>query len=305
MSMKKSIRFAVITAGMAFCFITSVHAADSYFSLNGFTFHLNADSNAEIHDYDNRSADVVIPDSLLDAKVVRIGDYAFFNNTAISSVCFEQASALTAIGNSAFYGCASIDSLSLPAQTELSFGSFQKCSGLESLQLSDGIDTIPTQCFYGCVSLSEVRVPASVSEISGWAFGGCESLRYVYLPDSQMHISLNAFSGDASLVFRCDSYDCDAARYARENGIPVEYSFRYLCGDANGDDTISIIDATLLQRLLGDVIEDPDGKMSVRGDVSGDGIDIMDVTDIQRYFAQLRVNDSHVGEMMVGYCAEG
>lgn len=69
--------------------------------------------------------------------------------------------------------------------------------------------------------------------------------------------------------------------YASEN------SFEYLCGDANRDEKITIVDATYIQRLLccryaNNIMPDDINIM----DVSGNGkIDILDVTRIQRYLA--------------------
>lgn len=59
----------------------------------------------------------------------------------------------------------------------------------------------------------------------------------------------------------------------------------YLVGDADGDNIISVLDATKVQRLLADYVLDEDGIIALRGDVNGDGVSILDATYIQRYLA--------------------
>ena len=302
--MKRLFRYLALTLIVISCFITAAHAADSYFELNGFVFEIDSQNKAVIHDYDGRAADVVIPDDLIGAKVVRIEDYAFFNQTGVSSVSFDQASELSSIGSSAFYGCTGLSELSLPAQTELSFASFQNCTGLRSLQLGEGITTIPSQGFYGCSSLDQVTIPSSVTEIGSRAFAECTGLTFVYMPDTDMTISDNAFDNDSALIFRCDSDDCDAAQYARDHGIPVEYSFSYMRGDADGDRYITILDVTMIQRFLGHIIPDPDGMIGLCGSVTNDVLEITDATAIQRYIASFRQNPYRVGEEDIGYRAE-
>ena len=69
----------------------------------------------------------------------------------------------------------------------------------------------------------------------------------------------------------------------------------YLRGDADGDGDITIMDATVIQRVLAGVKEDPDGGIALRGSVTDSVLNIMDATAIQRYLADLE--DTHgIGE---------
>lgn len=62
-------------------------------------------------------------------------------------------------------------------------------------------------------------------------------------------------------------------------------------GDVDLDGEVTIIDATVIQRVLVEMIEDTDGHILRYGDIDGDGLSIMDVTFIQRYLAQM--NDGY------------
>lgn len=58
-------------------------------------------------------------------------------------------------------------------------------------------------------------------------------------------------------------------------------------GDVDLDGEVTILDATVIQRVLVEMIEDTDGHILRYGDIDGGGLSIMDVTFIQRYLAQM------------------
>ena len=60
-----------------------------------------------------------------------------------------------------------------------------------------------------------------------------------------------------------------------------------LVGDVNGDGTVSILDATAIQKYLAGSVQLDDSRKAV-GDVNGDGtISVTDATLIQKYIAGL------------------
>ena len=61
----------------------------------------------------------------------------------------------------------------------------------------------------------------------------------------------------------------------------------YKMGDTDRDGEVTITDATVIQRVLAEMIEDTDGHILKYGDINGNGLSIMDVTLIQRYLAQM------------------
>lgn len=64
----------------------------------------------------------------------------------------------------------------------------------------------------------------------------------------------------------------------------------YYRGDADGDGSVETIDATLIQRVLCEMVEDTDGLITLRGDVDGTGeLEVTDVTFIQRWLADMTV----------------
>ena len=67
--------------------------------------------------------------------------------------------------------------------------------------------------------------------------------------------------------------------------INVIKPISFICGDVDGDNEVSIIDATLIQRKL---VEMPVSTFNeLVADVDGNGLDITDATYIQRYLAEI------------------
>ena len=200
---------------------TVVISADSFITMNGISFYTNADGDAVIVDFDDSESSFEIPASLLGAKVVQIAANAFFDDTVLEEVSFEKADGLRVIGSNAFCGCSKLTSVTLPRLDELGFGAFQKCAGLNSVEISEGLTIIPVQAFYQCGKLENVTIPATVTMIDDYAFGDCTSLGQLLIPATVTEISNAAFDNCEQLVILC--YTNSAAHlYAEAHGIPYE-----------------------------------------------------------------------------------
>ncbi len=80
-------------------------------------------------------------------------------------------------------------------------------------------------------------------------------------------------------------------------GVSVSTAAAQLYGDADGDDDVTILDVTTIQRALADVIQlDEDAQK--RGDVDADDeLTILDATMIQRYLVGV-INQFPSGEFL-------
>ena len=75
--------------------------------------------------------------------------------------------------------------------------------------------------------------------------------------------------------------------------FPVSAASGYIRGDADGDGHVTIMDATVIQRRLAEI---PTPSFDERAaDVDGDGLNITDATQIQRYLAEFD-NIYHINE---------
>ena len=71
-------------------------------------------------------------------------------------------------------------------------------------------------------------------------------------------------------------------------------------GDADLDSTVSIIDVTLLQRYLAELVTFTEDQMTVSDVDNSENVDSVDATKIQRYLAKMKVKGSRVGQIVGG-----
>ena len=101
---------------------------------------------------------------------------------------------VTSISESAFRGCTSLTSVTVPdSVTSIGDSAFYGCTNLTSITIPNSVTSIGLRVFYYCRSLTSVTIPDSVISIGDSAFFGCINLTSVTIPDSVTVIGSNAF----------------------------------------------------------------------------------------------------------------
>ena len=108
--------------------------------------------------------------SVIPADVTVIGDYAFYNITALSAI--EIPASVTTIGKNAF-----------------------AYTGLVEVRIPAGVVAISDSAFYGCTALKNVIVAenSKLETIGAKAFNGCSNLDSIVIPTSVTSIATDAF----------------------------------------------------------------------------------------------------------------
>ena len=133
-----------------------------------------------------------IPSEIDNLPVTVIGNSVFYGCTNLTSVTIPDS--ITSIEQSAFEKCTNLTSVIIPESvTDIEAYAFVDCASLTSLTIPENITTIENAVFAGCISLTSVTIPNSVTKIKDEAFYGCTNLTSVTIPESLTYIGGRAF----------------------------------------------------------------------------------------------------------------
>ena len=199
---------------------------------------------------------------------------------------------------------------------------FADCTGLETVQNSEGLVTIGDGAFRGCKSLAQFKTPESLSYIGQLAFNGdsaidsavlrgdhltvsynafkgCDAMRYVLLSDGVAQLYDNAFDGCTALegisispkttdISVSALSGCTNAVVCCEQDSEAEtalsgHLINNVMGDADSSGVLDVVDATTIQCYIAYLVK-LNGAQTASSDVNFDGtINIMDA-----YICQLK-----------------
>ncbi|MDE6781926.1 MAG: leucine-rich repeat protein [Ruminococcus sp.] len=231
----------------------------------------------EISGCDKSATEVVIPPEIEGVPVTSIGRKAFSACSSLTSV--EIPDSVTSIGYGAFIDCINLRSVKMSNSiTSIADATFNSCGQLASVNIPDGVTSIGRGAFYMCSSLKSVELPDSLTSIGEIAFSW-SGLTSVKIPESVKSIGESAFYCSAlkSITIlnpECDIFanfatisngytSFDGTIYGYENSTAQAYAEKYgykfalvgtepenNTGDMNGDDSVNIADAVLLQNVI-------------------------------------------------------
>ena len=211
--------------GNNFIMSSTVYADEMQYSVGNSTYSyvIEDDGTVTLTRYSGTDTDIVIPQSI-DGKMV------------------------TSIGDSAFYICSDLTSITIPeGVTSIGGWAFEDCSGLTSINIPNSVTSIGGRAFEGCSGLTSISIPEGVTSIGWFAFSLCDNL---------------------TIYGTAGSY---VETYAKEESIPfviIQSACNY--GDFNNDNKIDSKDILLMKKkLAGYEVADLNKEAC---DVNGDGI---------------------------------
>lgn len=153
---------------------------------------------------------------------------------SIKSLVIEEG--VTTVGQSAFFGCDQLTSVTLPTSLEkIEAQAFRSCAGLKEITIPAGVSEIDTCAFADCSALVEIKVdskntafmaqegvlfsgdlselivwpagktgaydiPAETRTVNAFAFSGCSGLTTITIPEGVIAIHNNAFQNCTGLM---------------------------------------------------------------------------------------------------------
>lgn len=154
------------------------------------------DGGVTITKYTGNSTDVVIPDTIGDVPVTKIGFLSFEAKFDVVSV-------------------------TLPETTEvICEGAFMDCSSMQSINIPESVASIERSAFAACTSLETLVVPASVKTVEMEAFTACESMTHLEILNPQLEYDDWGLESLPSLTIYAPA-DSAIYKWADENNISV------------------------------------------------------------------------------------
>lgn len=161
-----------------------------------FTYKEEDEGGLTITGYTGTETDVVIPNKIDNKEVTRIDDYAFANCTSLKSITIPKS--VNSFGKGIFSGCDALETV----QLEEGIKSMPELSGLgalKSITIPSSVEELPYQGLKDCLSLETVVVNSKAEAIPTEFFKNDEKLTSVTLPGTLARIKPCAFIWCSSL----------------------------------------------------------------------------------------------------------
>ena len=188
-----------VAASMGTTFAVKVKIGDLYYNLDATNQTAEVTSqNSSSPYWSTTITTATIPASVtyseVEYSVTSIGNSAFYNCSALTSVTIPNS--VTSIGDEAFSGCRGLTSVTIPnSVTSIGDFAFSSCFGLTSPVYNTHVFAYMPTSYSGAYT-----IPDGIESIAGSAFLGCSGLTSVTIPNSVTSIGEQAFYGCTGLT---------------------------------------------------------------------------------------------------------
>jgi hypothetical protein len=157
-----------------------------------YTYELTPTNTVTITDYAGAGGEVTIPSTIASYSVTSIGDSAFYSCSDLTSVTIPDS--VTSIGNSAFRFCPGLTGISIP-DSVTSIGDYAFSGrGLTSVTIPDSVTHIGSNAFAASDRLTTATIGNGVTNVPDRMFEECLGLKSVTIGSSVVSIEERPFA---------------------------------------------------------------------------------------------------------------
>ena len=152
------------------------------------------DENGVITGYEGNLKQIVIPQNINGVTVSSIGESAFEGNATIESIMIPDG--ITEIGLYAFYNCSKLQSVTIgKSLKKIGDGAFENCTALKTIAFDNecSLKEISSYCFDNCKALQRISIPQTVIAIQDYAFNDCTLLKSINISSGMKYVGSHAF----------------------------------------------------------------------------------------------------------------
>ncbi len=155
-------------------------------------------ATGEITDADPGVTVANIPQQIGGVDVVKIGNSAFYGCRLLTTVTMPDT--VITIGQSAFAYCALLSSVTIGSGVQtIENSAFSSCDSLTSIIIPDHVISLGNNAFQYCDGLLSVTIGSGITRINPSTFAYSEALETVVMSNNVTHIDSYAFSACSSL----------------------------------------------------------------------------------------------------------
>ncbi len=161
-------------------------------------YYIESRTKVSIHKYSGTKEKVTIPSKIENLPVGAVVS-TFKGNKTVKEVIIP--STVSMITDYTFEGCSSLTSIKLSDSLEsIGMSAFQNCTALKEIKIPESVKIIKDSAFMGCSSLQKVNIPTNLTELGISVFKNCTAIKEISLSGKISEVPESTFSGCSALT---------------------------------------------------------------------------------------------------------
>ena len=176
--------FYILNSNFQYELVTTIEISDNVTEIKSYAF----------------SGFACVTSVTISKNVAKLNYFSFMGCTSLNEFNIKTGSVLKTVGESAFYGCTSLEAIALPNGLEsIEKDAFNGCESLATVTLPKTLKSIGSGAFYSNKALTSIEIPYGITAIEDYTFTNCISLSNVLIPNSVKTIGNFAFRENFAL----------------------------------------------------------------------------------------------------------